>query len=438
MSLARPVVAIIGRPNVGKSTLFNRIAGTRRAIVHDQPGVTRDRLELEVSWTGRSFVLVDTGGFTEGAGEWDTRLVTDQARKAVAEADAVIFLVDAAAGLSPHDADVAEVLRRSGKPVHLAVNKVDHVTREPLAAEFSRLGFAPVHAVSAEHGLGINDLLDAVTASFPASPGEAESAPGPPRIAVVGRPNVGKSTLVNRLLGEERMITHHEPGTTRDAVDSLVVCEGRPYILVDTAGIRRRGKVQAPVEKYSVMRAVQAIERSDVCLLLLDGLDMVTEQDAKVASLIQKAGRACLILVNKWDERQGADRHQVEKEIREAMPFMDWAPLLFISGKTGLGVHRLFPAVDEVNQRQSTVIPDHALNTFLYRAVNEYKPASFHGKAVSFGYMTQARPKPPTFVVLVNDPARVHFTYRRYLLNRFREEFGFEGLPVTIRFRSKK
>lgn len=432
-----PIVAIIGRPNVGKSTLFNRIAGGRKAIVHDEPGVTRDRTYKKALWGEVEFMLVDTGGFDPDSSTWDVSMVTSQAEKALDEADAVIFLVDASAGLTPLDSDVARILRRRGRKIYLAVNKVDHYTREAQTADFDSLGFQPVYPISAEHGLGIGELLDAVCHNFPGglAPEEGEAIP---RIAVVGRPNVGKSTLVNYLVGEERSIAHHEPGTTRDAVDTLFILDGKEYELVDTAGIRRRGKIRAPVEKYSVIRAKKTIERSDICLLLIDAMEMVTEQDTKIAGLIQDAERGCVILINKWDLVESMDRGAAVKCVREAMPFMSHAPVVSISAKTGLGVHKIFPLVNRVHEGLNMTIPASELNRFLYEAVKAYKPASYHGRAVSFGYMTQAGINPPTFVVLTNEPARVHFTYRRYLVNRLREKFDFGPVPVIIKFRRKQ
>ncbi len=439
MSAARrlPVVAVVGRPNVGKSTLFNRIAGRRRAIVHDQPGVTRDRLYHRVEWGGIPFMLVDTGGFDSETETWDARSVREQVLRALEDAALVVFVVDGRGGLLPQDRDVAVLLRKGGRKVLLAVNKIDHPSREGLGGDFARLGFDPVYQVSAEHGLGVAELLDAVIEGMEA-PADDDESPAVPRIALVGRPNVGKSTLANRLLGEERFITHHEPGTTRDAIDTPFSVGGRDYILVDTAGIRRRGKVREAVEKFSVFRAQDAVSRAGLCLLVIDALELVTDQDTKVAGLIQEAQRACIILVNKWDLIEGGDRGAAERVIREAMPFMEFAPVIFTSGKTGFGLNRLPQLLAEVTDHFAAEIPAPALNDFLWRSVNAYKPASYHGKAVTFGYMTQAKTSPPTFVVLVNDPQRVHFTYKRYLANRLRDELGFSGVPFVLRFRAKK
>jgi GTP-binding protein len=432
-----PVVAVVGRPNVGKSTLFNRIAGMRRAIVHDQPGVTRDRLYHQVEWGGIPFMLVDTGGFDSETETWDAKSVREQVLRALEDADRVIFVVDGRGGLIPQDKDVAVLLRKGGRKVLLAVNKIDHPSRETLGGDFARLGFDPIHQVSAEHGLGVAELLDAVVEGME-PPGDEEEGPSLTRIALVGRPNVGKSTLANRLLGEERFITHHEPGTTRDAIDTPFSSGGRDYILVDTAGIRRRGKVREAVEKFSVYRAQDAVGRADLCLLVIDALELVTEQDAKVAGLIQQAQRACIILVNKWDLVEGGDRGAAERVIRESLQFMEFAPVIFTSGKTGFGLNHLPELLAEVSDHFSAQIPAPALNDFLWKSVNAYKPASFHGKVVTFGYMTQAKTKPPTFVVLVNDPERVHLTYRRYLANRMRDDLGLVGVPFVLRFRAKK
>jgi GTP-binding protein len=432
-----PVVAIIGRPNVGKSTLFNRIIRRRKAIVHDQPGVTRDRIYEQVEWNGFAFRLVDTGGFDPESTTWDGHQVALQAAKALEEAAAVIFVLDAAGGVTPLDRDLADILRRADRPVHLAANKVDHPSRMALTGELASLGFFPIHPVSAEHGVGVDDLLEAVVASLPPA-GTPADRPDVPRIALVGRPNVGKSTLANRLLGEERFITHHLPGTTRDAVDSEFELGGRTYILTDTAGIRRRGKIRELVEKVGVQRATDTILRSDVCLLLVDGNELVTEGDAKVAGLIHESGRACCILVNKWDQVSGVDRAEARKAVQRAMPFMDYAPVLFVSAATGLGLHRLMPAVDELFRTYTTSVPTPELNRFLQETVNRYKPASFHGKPVTFGYMLQTQTRPPVFRILVNDPDRVHLSYRRYLVNRLRDAFGFRGIPLLVHYRRKK
>ncbi len=433
-----PVVAIIGRPNVGKSTLFNRIAGQRRAIVHDQPGVTRDRLRLEVSWNETPFILVDTGGYEPGHEDECVRMVTTQARQALRDSDAVIFLTDAAAGLSPVDAEVADTLRKGGKRVFLAVNKVDHPRHEALSADFASLGFATLHTLSAEHGIGVSELMDEVVSSLPgieAVEADQEEVPG---IAVVGRPNVGKSTLVNHFLGEERVITDHRPGTTRDAIDSLLHRGRKKYLLIDTAGIRRRGKIRQAVEKFSVHRSREAIYRSDICLLLLDAREMLTDQDMKIAGMIKDAGRGCIILVNKWDLAEGLDREAARKSIRDEMPFVNYAPIMFISALEGRGTKKIFLKVEAIYRELHRTVPTPKLNRFLGSAVRTFKPGSSKGRPVTFAYMSQSKVNPPTFTILTNDPARVHFTYRRYLLNRLRKEFNFTGVPLVVRFRQKK
>ena len=432
-----PVVAIIGRPNVGKSTLFNRIAGQRRAIVHNHPGVTRDRIQLQVTWNDYPFLLVDTGGYVPGTLDDQVKMVTDQAGEAIKEADAVIFLLDAAAGLTPLDKEVAGILHRGGKRVFLAANKVDNPGREALTGEFNSLGFQPVYSISAEHALGISELVEAVVASIPEAVTTEESGPVP-RVAVVGRPNVGKSTLINYFLGEERLITDDKPGTTRDAVDTTLRLGQREYLLIDTAGIRRRGKVQAPVEKYSVLRAHDAIRRSDLSLLLLDSREMVTDQDARIAGLIKESGKGCLILVNKWDLVRDLDRKAARNLIRETMPFIDYAPVMFISALKGKGAGGIFPQVDEIYRELTRTISTNVLNRFLAEATEAHKPASRKGRPVTFSYITQVRVNPPTFTILANHPSRVHLTYRRYLVNRLREEFGFEGVSIVMRFRQKK
>jgi len=435
-----PVVAIIGRPNVGKSTLFNRLVGRRQAIVDNEPGVTRDRQYGVVEWAGRRFTLVDTGGFDAFAEEEMTVRIREQAAVALGEASLVLFVVDALEGLNPLEEELARILRAKGESrVLLLANKVDNPGREEGIYDFYRLGVERVFPVSAEHGLGFDDVLDAVVRILPAGD-VSEEKERPLQAAIVGRPNVGKSSLVNAILGEQRVIVDSTPGTTRDAVDTPFVFDGSPWVLIDTAGIRRRGKIDRTLEKYSVIRARRAIERTDVCVLALDAEEMVTDQDANIGGLITEAEKGCVIAVNKWDLVDMGPRagDEYKRKIAESLKHLSWAPLVFTSALTGRGIEKLLGAVSRAHVQFTRRISTPDLNSFFRGAVRAYKPPTYKGKSVSLGYITQEKTGPPTFAVLVNDPARVHFTYRRYLVNRIREEFGLEGTAVVLRFKAKK
>jgi GTP-binding protein len=436
-----PLVAIIGRPNVGKSTLFNRILGTKTAIVDDVPGVTRDRNYADATYRGRPFRLVDTGGLEPSASDGMLALIRRQSEIAIAEADILILLMDGRSGLTPPDQDLAGLLRGNQKPVFFAVNKIDTPKADPLIADFYRLGKGELYPISAEHGDGVAELLDAVYPLLPPSE-EAGGLDQLPRIAVVGRPNVGKSTLVNALLGEDRVVVSEIPGTTRDPIDSLVIHEGRRYIFTDTAGIRRRGKIDRGIEGYSVLRSLRAIGRADVAVLLLDGVEGVTEQDTKIAGAILKQGRACILLVNKWDLRGGdaQAKNDYERDLRRRFPFLTWAPVLYGSALKSQSLRRLFPQIDEVHTMFTKRVPTGTLNQFLQEIlvthplpVRKGKPT----KVTKSAFITQVATKPPVFALFVGHPQDVGPAYLRYLEHRLREHYGFIGTPLRLLVRKK-
>lgn len=437
--MTAPIVAILGRPNVGKSTLFNRLLGGRRAIVDDMPGVTRDRLYGELEWRGRRFVLVDTGGL-EPSATGIMAQVRAQAEQAVSEADAILFLVDGKDGLTPADAEVGRLLRHAGsRPILLAVNKVDAASQTALAADFYRLGFDPVYPVSAEQGQGIGDLLDAVIAAIPASDVAPEDA-GAITVAVVGRPNVGKSSLVNRILGTERVVVSAEPGTTRDAIDTRFSYQGRDYILVDTAGIRAKGRLGRSVERYSVSRALAAVRRTDVALILLDGAEGVTDQDTKIGGEAHEAGCASILVVNKWDCRTGQPDAAAEfrSALQEQFKYLAYAPVAFVSALSGLRVMSLFRLIDAAAAERARRIPTAELNAAVEGAVARRPPPADRGRAVRIRYATQTGVKPPTFVLFTTAAGKIHFSYLRYLENCLREAFGFCGTPIRLAVRGRE
>ncbi len=438
MAVAVPVVAILGRPNVGKSTLFNRLVGGRRAIVDDMPGVTRDRLYGEGEWRGRRMVFVDTGGF-EPAGTGIMAQVRKQAEQAMADADALVFLVDGKDGLTPTDSEVARLLRVGGsRPILVAVNKIDTAKQAPLAADFARLGFSELFPISAEQGQGIGELLDALLALFPDA-AEAEDVVAPTTVAVVGRPNVGKSSLVNRILGAERVVVSDEPGTTRDAVDTRFTYRGRPYLLIDTAGIRAKGRLGRSVERYGVSRALAAVRRADVALVLLDGVEGVTDQDSKIGGEAHEAGCATVLVVNKWDQHKGdADAADVLRgQIAEQFKYLAYAPVAFVSALTGQRVLSLFDFIDEAAGSRARRIPTADLNATIRDAVGRRPPPAEHGRAVQGRYATQTGIKPPTFVLFTTTAGKVHFSYMRYLENAIREAYRFRGSPIRLAIRGR-
>ena len=433
-----PVIAIVGRPNVGKSTLFNRLLGGRRAIVDNMPGVTRDRLYGECEWRGRRFILVDTGGF-EPAGTGIIALVRAQAEQAVAEADVILFLTDAKDGLTPADTEVARLLRTgSPRPIILVVNKVDTVGQEPMAAEFHRLGFDRVFPISAEQGQGLGELLDAMISILP----EAEAPPaetGAITVAVVGRPNVGKSSLVNRILGAERVLVSPEPGTTRDAVDTRFTFRGHDYVFVDTAGIRAKGRIGHSIERYSVSRALAAVRRADVALILLDGVEGVTGQDTKVGGEAHEAGCASILVVNKWDCRASdpAAEAAFRLALQEKFKYLAYASIEFVSAKTGLHVMSLFRLIDAAAAERERRIPTAELNAVIGEAVARRPPPAERGRPVRIRYATQVAVKPPTFLCFATSTKGLHFTYLRYLENCLRQAYGFRGTPIRLSIRGR-
>ncbi len=438
--MANPIVAIVGRPNVGKSTLFNRLIGRRDAIVADLPGTTRDRRYGETDWRDRTLIIVDTGGIDLDESGPFTEVVRLQARHAIDEADAIIFVVDALDGLTESDRSVADLLRQASKPVVVAVNKVDSRQREFTAYEFFELGLDELVTVSAYHGTGIGDLLDKVYDALPAAAPEAELAEKPDvRIALVGRPNVGKSLLLNTLLGQERSIVSDIPGTTRDSVDTYLRSAGSLYLLVDTAGIRRRGRIEHGPEQYSVIRTLRAIDRAEVAVLLIDATEPFTAQDLHVAGFVLEAGRGLVIAVNKWDliENRAEARLEFERLAQERFDFARFAPVVFISALTGRGVNRILPTAKQAAEEWHRRVPTGALNRLVEDAVAAHNLPSEHGVRLKIFYATQSSAAPPTFVFFVNDPRIVHFSYERFLENRIRESFGFAGTPIRLVFRGR-
>ncbi|MFT8871123.1 MAG: ribosome biogenesis GTPase Der [Sporolactobacillus sp.] len=435
--MTKSTLAIVGRPNVGKSTLFNRMVGGRTAIVEDMPGVTRDRLYGEANWLNHTFHVIDTGGI-----ELSTEpLITEmraQAEIAVDEADVILFLVDGKSGLTDADKEVAALLRRSKKPIVLGVNKIDNFEQRDRLYEFYALGLGDPLNVSGAHGTGLGDVLERVVALFPKTANEDKSD-DVIRFALVGRPNVGKSSLVNRLLGRERVIVSDIAGTTRDAIDTPLHRNGRDYVIVDTAGIRRRGRVYEKTEKYSVLRAQRAIEEADVVLFLIDGEEGIIDQDKKIAGYAHDAGRALLIVVNKWDavEKDTQTMEQFKKKIRDHFQFISYAPILFLSALTGSRADLLFPAINEVAENHNLRVQTSLLNDCIMDTLAMTPPPSDKGKRLKVYYATQVGVRPPTFVLFVNDPELMHFSYIRHIENRFRETFGFVGTPIRILVRKK-
>ena len=434
-----PVVAIVGRPNVGKSTLFNRLIGSRKSIVRDTPGVTRDRIHGTAEFGGWRATVIDTGGLDPTSGEPLAAQVRKQVLAAIAEADALVFVIDGREGLTPLDEEVARLLRRVSKPVLVAVNKVDARGHEIAAAEAYGLGMDPVLPVSAEHGRGVAELIEALAMRLPAPPSSAAEETGPLRIAVVGRPNVGKSSLVNAIAGQDRVVVHAEPGTTRDAVDTLVTVEGRPYILVDTAGMRRKGRTEGALDKLSAVMARRSLERADLALVVIDAGEGVTTQDARIAGYAEAAGRAVVLVVNKWDLVGTVDRApELVRALRERLPFLSHAPVVFTSARAGSGIRDLFETIDRVAAEYAKEISTGELNRALTAAVERRPPAGVHGKTLKIYYATQTGTRPPTFLLFVNDPAALHFSYERYLVSALRERFGLAGCAVRLRLRRRR
>ena len=440
--MSKPIVAIVGRPNVGKSTLFNVLAGETISIVKDTPGVTRDRIYADCSWLDMNFTLIDTGGIEPDSKDVILSQMREQAEMAIATADVIIFIVDVRQGMVDADSKVADMLRRSRKPVVLAVNKVDSFAKFGNDVyEFYNLGIGEPIPVSAASRLGLGELLDAVCAHFDASQLEEEDDDRP-RIAIVGKPNVGKSSIINRLTGENRVIVSDVAGTTRDAVDTAVVHNGQEYVFIDTAGLRRKSKIKEDLERYSIIRTVAAVERADIVVLVIDATEGVTEQDAKIAGIAHDRGKGMIIAVNKWDALEKNDKtiYEFTRKIRETLAYMPYAETVFISAKTGQRLNKLYEMIDAVRENQNLRVATGVLNEIMTEAVALQQPPSDKGKRLKLYYITQVAVKPPTFVIFVNDKELMHFSYTRYIENKIREAFGFRGtsLRFIIRERSGK
>ena len=438
--MAKPLVAIVGRPNVGKSMLFNKLTGHRTSIVEDTPGVTRDRIYGECEWCGRHFSLVETGGIEPDTDSEMLKFMRRQAEIGIELADAIIMVVDVRSGVTAADQDVATMLRKSRKPVCLAVNKCDSIGLvNPDVFEFYALGIGDLFETSAVHGHGTGDLLDWVLENIPEDNGEEEDS-DLIKVAIVGKPNVGKSSLLNRILGEERVIVSNVAGTTRDAIDSYFENETGKYCFIDTAGMRRKSKVDDAIEKYSNMRSINAIERADVCLILIDANDGVTEQDTKIAGLVHEAGKAAIIVVNKWgavENKETNTMRDMEAAVRDGLSYMTYAPVLFLSALTGSRVDKLYQVIQDVHAQNTMRITTGALNSVLADATARVQPPTDKGRRLKIYYMTQASSKPPHFVIFCNDARLFHFSYQRYLENQIREVFGLQGTPVRITIRQK-
>ena len=435
--MAKPIVAIVGRPNVGKSTLFNKLTGQRLAIVEDTPGVTRDRIFCDCEWCGHKFLLVDTGGIEPNIDDGLLAHMREQAQIAIDSADCIIMVGEIGAGVTAQDQDIAGMLMRSGKPVVLAVNKCDKVGEPPMELyDFYSLGIGDVVPISSVHGHGTGDLLDTVCENLHFDDNDEEEEDRIP-VAVIGRPNVGKSSLINHILGENRLIVANEAGTTRDAIDTMVENQYGKFIFTDTAGLRKRGKVESGVERYSVLRSLAAVERSRVCVIMIDATVGFTEQDSKVAGYAHDQGKACIIAVNKWDavEKDSYTMDKMRKQLEEDFSFMSYAPILFISAKTGQRLDKLFETIQYVDVQNGTRIPTGALNEMLARSTARVQPPSDKGKRLKIFYITQSSTRPPTFVAFVNQKALFHFSYQRYIENQIRENFGLTGTPMRLLIR---
>ncbi len=436
--MTRPIVAIVGRPNVGKSTLFNRLVGERLAIIEDLPGTTRDRVYADVSWGDHELTLIDTGGLEPRPESSLRQKVKDQAEAAIEEAEVIIFMVDVLEGVTIPDSEVAEALRRSQKPILLAVNKADNDQRRHQAFQFHELGIGEPIAISAYHGTGVSDLLDEVTARLPL-PTPLEEEPGMLKIAIVGRPNVGKSLLLNAILGQERAIVSETPGTTRDAIDTVFKYDGESVLFIDTAGIRRRGRVEGGIERYSVMRSLRAISRADVAILVTEAAEVITAQDAHIAGYIHQALKGMVLAVNKWDlaSELEIDAAACTTEILQRLKFFPGIPILFVSALFGSGVDQVLPAAKNISLDRQKRLPTALLNEEVGRILAAHSPPSVRGRQLKVSYVTQAEVNPPTFVFFVNDPKLLHFSYQRYLENKLREAFGFSGIPLKLVFKRK-
>lgn len=438
--MSKPIVAIVGRPNVGKSTLFNVLAGEKISIVQDTPGVTRDRIYADINWLDYNFTLIDTGGIEPESDNIILKSMREQAEIAIETADVILFMTDVRQGMVDDDAKVADMLRRSKKPIVLVVNKVDSFEKfMPDVYEFYNLGLGDPHPISGSSRLGIGDMLDEVVSHFNES-AKDDTEDERPRIAIIGKPNVGKSSIINKLLGEDRVIVSDIAGTTRDAVDTEIVRNGREYVFIDTAGLRRKSKIKENIERYSIIRTVSAVERCNVAVLVIDATEGITDQDAKIAGIAHDRGKGMIIAVNKWDAIEKNDKtiYKFTEEIRNKLSYMPYAELLFISAQTGQRLPKLFETIDAVIENHSLRIATGVLNEIMSEAVAMQQPPSDKGKRLKLYYITQVSVKPPTFVIFVNDKELMHFSYTRYIENRIRESFGFRGTPLKFIIRERK
>ena len=438
--MSKPIVAVVGRPNVGKSTLFNTLAGQQISIVKDTPGVTRDRIYADVEWLDKSFTLIDTGGIEPETNDIILAQMREQAQIAIDTADVIIFITDVRQGLVDSDAKGADMLRRSHKPVVLVVNKVDNFDKfMPDVYEFYNLGIGDPHPISAVSKLGIGDMLDEVVKHFPKGSGEAEEDDRP-KIAIVGKPNVGKSSIINKLLGENRVIVSNIAGTTRDAIDTVIEHGGKEYVFIDTAGLRRKNKIKEDLERYSIIRTVAAVERADIVVIVIDATEGVTEQDAKIAGIAHERGKGIIVAVNKWDAVEKDDKtiYRHTEKIKDTLAFMSYAEVLFISALTGQRLNKLYELIDTIIESQNLRVPTGVLNEILTEAVAMQQPPSDKGKRLRIYYITQVAVKPPTFVMFVNDKQLTHFSYTRYIENKIREAFGFRGTSLRFINRERK
>ncbi|MBN1662778.1 MAG: ribosome biogenesis GTPase Der [Deltaproteobacteria bacterium] len=436
----KSIVAIIGRPNVGKSTLFNRLSDRKKAIVIDEPGATRDRNYADSTWNGKTFTLIDTGGFEPESKEKILIQMREQTNLAVEEADIIIFLLDGRQGLMPADQEIARRLRGVDKPVFYVVNKIDGPKHEDVVADFYKLGVEPLHAVSAQHGIGMSEFMDEMAELLPDAAAQETAADDVIKLAVIGRPNVGKSSLLNKILGYERTIVNPLPGTTRDSIDSSFTMKGQNYLLIDTAGIRRKSRISLTLEKFSVVQAMKAVDRCDVALLVIDAEEGITEQDVKIAGLAFEKGTACIIVVNKWDlvEKDERTSGTYAMDIKDKLKFMDFTPIIFVSALSGQRVVKIFEFVEKVYGQYTKRVNTAELNNAVGAFLRANPPPQYRNKSNPVSYATQVAVKPPTFIMFVGDPKKIHFSYERYLINQLREAFGFDHVPIRLYFRKKR